>query len=59
MAFSTTGLATTQAISVFRHGKHLCTKYFRYSCMLVNETICEDLMKITQIIVEIWAHLFL
>ena len=59
MAFSTTGLATTQAIFVFRHGKHLCTKYFRYSCMLVNETICEDLMKITQIIVEIWAHLFL
>ena len=25
--------------------------------MLVNGIICEDLMKITQIIVEIWAHL--
>ena len=25
----------------------------------MNEIICEDLMKITQIIVEIWAHLLL
>ena len=27
--------------------------------MLVNEITCEDLMKITQIIVEIWTYLFL
>ena len=25
----------------------------------MNEIICEDLMKITQITMEIWAHLFL
>ena len=25
----------------------------------MNKIICEDLMKITQIIVEIWTHLFL
>ena len=25
----------------------------------MNEIICEDLMKITQIIMEIWAHFFL
>ena len=40
-------------------GSIWCTKYFKYSYILVNEIICEDLMKITQIIVEIWTHLFL
>ena len=29
------------------------------SYILVNEIICEDLMKITQIFVEIWTHLSL
>ena len=60
MGFSTAGLVNTHVIFVFRYGKHLiCTKYFKYSYILVNEIICKDLMKMTQIIVEIWAHLFL
>ena len=45
MAFSTTGLLNVHVIIVFRHGKHLM--------YLVNEIICEDLIEITQIIVEI------
>ena len=40
-------------------GSIWCTKYFKYSYILVNKIICEDLMKITQIFVEIWTHLFL
>ena len=40
-------------------GDILCTKYFKYSYILVNEIICEYLMKFTQIIGEIWPHLFL
>ena len=59
MAFSTTGLATTQLVFVFRHGSHLMGWIFKYSYILVIETICEDLVKITRIIVEIWAHLLL
>ena len=43
----------------YRMGSIWCTKYFKYSYMLVHEIICEDLMKITQIIVEIWAYLVL
>ena len=60
MALSTTDLVNVHVIFVFKHGKHLmyiATEYFKY-CLLVNEIICEDLMKMTQIIVEIWAHLF-
>ena len=38
-------------------GSFWYTKYFKYSCILVYEIICKDLMKITQIIVEIWTHL--
>ena len=34
-------------------------KYFKYSYISAKKIICEDIMKITQIIVEIWAHLFL
>ena len=39
--------------------KLTCTKYFKYGYILVNKIICEDLMKITQIFVEIWTHLYL
>ena len=52
-------LPIVHVIFVIRHGKLWCTKYFKYSYILVHEIICEDLMKITQIIVEIWPHLFL
>ena len=40
-------------------GSIWCNKYFKYGYILVNKIICEDLMKITQIIAEIWEHLFL
>ena len=40
-------------------GSICCTKYFKYSYILANIIICEDLMKITQIFVVIWAYLFL
>ena len=40
-------------------GSIWCTKYFKYGYILGNKIICEDLMKITQIFVEIWTHLFL
>ena len=40
-------------------GRIWCTKYFKYGYILLNEIICEDLMKITQIIGKIWTHLFL
>ena len=59
MAFSTRGLATTQRVFLFRHGSHLMGYIFKYSYILVIETICEDVVKITRIIVEIWAHLLL
>ena len=59
MAFSTTGLLNTHVIFVFRHGKHLCNKYFKYSYILAQKIICEDITKMTQIIVKIWTHLFL
>ena len=39
-------------------GSVLCTEYLKCGYILVNEVMCEDLMKITQLIVEIWAHLF-
>ena len=48
MALSTTGLVNTRVNFVFRHGKHLM-----YGYILANKIICEDLMKITQIFVEI------
>ena len=38
-------------------GSFWCAKYFKYSYILVNESTCEELMKVTRIIVEIWAHL--
>ena len=59
MAFCITGLTTTQRVFVFRHGSHLMGCTFKYSYILVIETICEDLVKITRIIVEIWAHMLL
>ena len=61
MALATTGLVNTRVIFVFRYGKHLMyiQNILNIVIYLVNEIICEDLMKITQIIVEIWAHLFL
>ena len=40
-------------------GSIWCNKYFKYSYILAKKIICEDIMKITQIIVEIWTHLFL
>ena len=32
--------------------------YFKYSYILVNEIICESLINIAQLFVEIWAYLF-
>ena len=52
-------LATTQRVFVFGYGSHLVGYIFKYSYILVIETICENLVKITGIIVEIWAHLLL
>ena len=53
-----TGLDNVQVIFVTRNRTRLCTKYFKYSYILMKEVKCKDLMKIKQIIVEIWAHLF-
>ena len=36
-------------------GRICCAKYFKYGYILVNKIICEDLMKITQIFVEIFV----
>ena len=55
MPLSTTGLVNTQWFLYLDMGSIWCTKD---SDILVNEIICEDLMKITQIFVEIWTHLF-
>ena len=48
-----------QRVFLFRHGCHLMGKIFKYNYIWPIETIREDLVKITQIIVEICAHLLL
>ena len=59
MAFSTIGLLIVHVFLYLGTGSFWSTKYFKYSYILVNEIICEDLTKITQIVEEIWTHVFL
>ena len=59
MAYSITGHVNVHVFLYLRVVNLPFFKYLTYTYILVREIMCENIIKITQIFVEIWAYLLL